>query len=278
MTRTLKLMKRHGQAWFGAAVVLVLLVAAIASPLVATYDPYKVNVKERLEAPSAEHWMGTDNLGRDVYSRVVYGARVSLLSGFVAVGISMCLGVVLGILSGYLGGWVDMVIQRIVDGFMAFPGLVLMIAFSAIFGPGLVNAMIAIGITGTPGWTRLVRGQVIAIKRREYVEAAQALGATSFGIGKRHIFPNVLAPIIVWASMGVGNAILAEAGLSFLGLGTQPPTASWGSMVNQGNQYLATAPWMSLFPGGAVFVVVLASNLLGDALRDAWDPRLKGIR
>jgi peptide/nickel transport system permease protein len=272
----LRRLGRHYQGLIGAAIILAVILTAILAPVIATHAPDQVDVAARLSPPSVAHYFGTDNLGRDIFSRVVYGSRISILAGFVATSIAVTAGTCLGLLSGYLGGYVDHVMMRLVDAFMAFPGLVLMIGFAAVFGPGLVNAMVAIGMTSIPGFTRLVRGQVLAIRERDFVESARATGATAGRIAWRHVLPNILPPIIVWASLGVAGAILAEAGLSFLGLGTQPPTASWGSMVNQGNSFLSRAPWMAVFPGAAIFLTVLGANLLGDALRDAWDPRLRG--
>lgn len=272
----LQRMRRHYQGVFGATIILLVLFTAIFAPILATHDPENVDVENRLAAPSAVHYMGTDNLGRDVFSRVIYGSRISIMAGFVATSISVVAGTILGIVAGFLGGWVDQLLMRLMDAFMAFPGLVLMIGFAAVFGPSLSNAMIAIGITNTPGFTRLVRSQVLAIRARDFVEAAKATGATNGRIAVRHVLPNILPSIIVWGSLGVAGAILAEAGLSFLGLGTQPPTPSWGSMVNLGNSFLSRAPWIAVFPGAAIFLTVIGANLLGDALRDAWDPRLRG--
>lgn len=270
---TFRTVLRSGQGVFGATILLALLLLAVFSPWIATHDPLAVEVPARLSPPSGSHWFGTDHLGRDVFSRVVYGSRTSILAGFVATTIALSIGTVLGILGGYFQGAVDNTLMRITDAMLAFPELVLMIAFAAVFGPGLTLAMIAIGIAAVPRVVRLVRGQVLVVRGLEYIEATRALGVRTPGIMARHLLPNVLSPIIVWGSMLVGTAILAEASLSFLGLGTQPPTPSWGSMINQGNQYLRLAPWISLFPGAAIFVTVLAANLLGDALRDALDPR-----
>lgn len=269
--------RKHYQGVFGIAVILLVILTAIFAPAISTHEPDAVDVEARLMPPSSEHYLGTDNLGRDVFSRLIYGSRISILAGFVATSISVVAGSILGMIAGYFGGRVDQILMRLTDAFMAFPGLVLMIGFAAVLGPGLTNAMIAIGITAAPGFSRLVRSQVLALKARDFIEAARATGATNFRILARHILPNVLASIIVWASLGVAGAILAEAGLSFLGLGTQPPTPSWGSMVNQGNTFLSRAPWIAMFPGMAIFLTVLGANLLGDALRDAWDPRLRGM-
>jgi peptide/nickel transport system permease protein len=269
----LRAVLRSGQGVFGCIVLVLLVALAVLSPIVATHDPASVDVPARLSPPSGEHWLGTDHLGRDVFSRVVYGSRTSILAGVVATTIAITLGTLLGLVAGYLHGSIDNAIMRVTDALLAFPELVLMIAFAAIFGPGLTLAMIAIGIASVPRVIRLVRGQVLAVRALEYVEATRALGSGSWRVIGQHILPNVTSPIIVWGSMLVGTAILAEAGLSFLGLGTQPPTPSWGSMINQGNQYLRLAPWISIFPGLAIFITVLGANLLGDALRDALDPR-----
>lgn len=275
--QVLRRLGRHYQGVIGAVIVLGVVVMAIFAPVIATHDPEVLGIDERLQAPSSDHYFGTDNLGRDVFSRLVYGSRVSILAGFLATFISVTMGTILGLIAGYGGGYIDHIVMRLMDAFMAFPGLILMIGFTAVFGPSLTNAMIAIGITGTPGFTRLVRGQVLSVRSRDFVIAAQATGSPEVRIARKHVLPNIMAPIIVWASLGVAGAILAEAGLSFLGLGTQPPTPSWGSMVNQGNAFLSNAPWIAVFPGGAIFLAVLGANLLGDALRDAWDPRLRGL-
>ncbi len=267
---------RHPQGVIGATILLGVVVAALFAPWIAPHDPSVISAANRMQPPSAEHWFGTDHLGRDVYSRVIYGSRVSILAGFVASSIATVFGTLLGLMAGYLEGRFDHVIMRVTDALLAFPDLVLLIAFAAVFGPGLTMAMVAIGIAGIPVFTRLVRGQVLAIRGREYVEATRGLGAGHARIAGRHILPNVLPAIIVWTSLLVGGAILAESGLSFLGLGVQPPAPSWGSMVNQGNQFLRLAPWMSLFPGAAIFLAVLGANLLGDAMRDLGDPRMRG--
>ncbi len=267
---------RHPQGVIGATILLTVVIAAIFAPWVASHDPAVISAAKRMQPPSAEHWFGTDHLGRDVYSRVIYGSRVSILAGVVASSIAAVFGTVFGLMAGYLEGRFDHVIMRVTDALLAFPDLVLLIAFAAVFGPGLTMAMVAIGIAGIPVFTRLVRGQVLAIRGREYVEATRSLGAGHARIAARHILPNVLPAIIVWISLLVGGAILAESGLSFLGLGVQPPAPSWGSMVNQGNQFLRLAPWMSLFPGAAIFLAVLGANLFGDAMRDLGDPRMRG--
>lgn len=268
----------HPQGSLGAIVVLAVLISAVFAFAIAPYDPNIINVPMRLQPPSGEHLFGTDHLGRDVFSRVIFGSRASVLAGFVATSIAVVFGTLFGVLAGYLGGRVDSIIMRVTDALLAFPSLVLMIAFAAVFGSGLGWAMVAIGISSIPNFVRLVRGQVLSVRTREYVEASRGLGANHMRITSHHILPNILAPIIVWASLTVGGAILAESGLSFLGLGTQPPTASWGSMVSQGNQYLRLAPWIAIFPGAAIFFTVIGANLLGDALRDLGDPRMRGRR
>jgi peptide/nickel transport system permease protein len=266
----------HPQGLLGGTIVLAVLLSAIFAFVIAPHDPNIINVPMRLQPPSQEHLFGTDHLGRDVFSRVVYGSRASVLAGFVATSIAVVFGTLFGVLAGYIGGRIDSVIMRVTDALLAFPSLVLMIAFAAVFGAGLGWAMVAIGISSIPNFIRLVRGQVLSVRAREYVEASRGLGANHMRITSHHILPNIVAPIIVWASLTVGGAILAESGLSFLGLGTQPPTASWGSMVNQGNQYLRMAPWIAIFPGAAIFLTVIGANLLGDALRDLGDPRMRG--
>jgi peptide/nickel transport system permease protein len=267
---------RHPQGIIGLMILSVVTVSAIFAPWIATHDPNVLDVPMRMLPPSGDHIFGTDHLGRDIFSRVVYGARISILAGFVATSIAVVFGTFFGILAGYLEGRVDHWIMRITDAVLAFPELVLLIAFAAVFGPGLTMAMVAIGIAAIPVFTRLVRGQVLSVRGREYIEASRSLGSSHPRLALLHILPNILPAIIVWASLLVGGAILAEAGLSFLGLGTQPPTPSWGSMVNQGNQYLRLAPWMALYPGAAIFLTVLGANLLGDALRDIGDPRMRG--
>lgn len=266
----------HPQGIIGLTILSLVAFSAVFAPWIATHDPTVLSMPMRMQPSSGEHLFDTDHLGRDVFSRVVYGSRVSMLAGFVATSIAARFGTIFGPIAGYLEGRFDHVIMRVTDALLAFPELVLLITFAAVFGPGLTMAMVAIGIAGIPVFTRLVRGQVLSIRGREYVEATRSLGSSHLRIAGRHVLPNVLPPIIVWSSLLVGGAILAEAGLSFLGLGVQPPTPSWGSMVNQGNQYLRLAPWMSLFPGAAIFFTVLGANLMGDALRDLGDPRMRG--
>jgi peptide/nickel transport system permease protein len=225
------------------------------------------------KAPSAQHWFGTDEIGRDVLSRVVWGARASLLAGVVSVCISLAIGVPIGLAAGYLGRWIDMGISRLTDAMLACPFLILAIALAAFLGPSLTNAMIAIGIAATPAFVRLTRAQVLAVKVEDYVEAARAVGNSHVRIVLRHIFPNVVAPLIVQATLAIAAAVIAEASLSFLGLGQQPPAPSWGSMLNTAKNYVENAPWMAVWPGLSIFLLVLSFNLLGDGLRDALDPR-----
>ncbi|CAG9206067.1 dipeptide ABC transporter membrane subunit DppC [Paraburkholderia sabiae] len=264
---------RNKAAVFGAFLVALIVVMAVFAPWLTQYDPVQASFMTVRQAPSAAHWFGTDELGRDVLSRLLYGARASLLAGVVSVGIAVVLGVPLGLLAGYFGKLVDGVISRIADALLSIPFLILAIALSAFLGPSLTNAMAAIGISAMPRFIRLTRGQAISVKAEEYVEGARAIGLDHARIILRYILPNVLPPIIVQASLTVASAIIAEASLSFLGLGQLPPAPSWGSMLNTAKDFVSQAPWMSIFPGIAIFLAVLGFNLLGDGLRDALDPR-----
>ncbi|CAG9197405.1 ABC transporter permease [Paraburkholderia caribensis] len=264
---------RNRAAVFGAVLVALIVVMAVFAPWLTQYDPVQASFMTVRQAPSAAHWFGTDELGRDVLSRLLYGARASLLAGVVSVGIAVVLGVPLGLLAGYFGKLVDGVISRIADALLSIPFLILAIALSAFLGPSLTNAMAAIGISAMPRFIRLTRGQAISVKAEEYVEGARAIGLDHARIILRYILPNVLPPIIVQASLTVASAIIAEASLSFLGLGQLPPAPSWGSMLNTAKDFVSQAPWMSIFPGIAIFLAVLGFNLLGDGLRDALDPR-----
>ncbi|ALP68163.1 ABC transporter permease [Paraburkholderia caribensis] len=264
---------RNRAAVFGAVLVALIVVMAVFAPWLTQYDPVQASFMTVRQAPSAAHWFGTDELGRDVLSRLLYGARASLLAGVVSVGIAVVLGVPLGLLAGYFGKLVDGVISRIADALLSIPFLILAIALSAFLGPSLTNAMAAIGISAMPRFIRLTRGQAISVKAEEYVEGARAIGLDHPRIILRYILPNVLPPIIVQASLTVASAIIAEASLSFLGLGQLPPSPSWGSMLNTAKDFVSQAPWMSIFPGIAIFLAVLGFNLLGDGLRDALDPR-----
>jgi peptide/nickel transport system permease protein len=260
----------------GLALIAILAVIALLAPLIAPANPLKQVLSTRLKPPSADHWLGTDQLGRDVLSRMIYGARISLLIGTVVVGLAASVGTFVGLVAGYVGGWLDEGLMRLTDVFLAFPALILAMAISGALGPSLTNAMIAIAVVSWPVYARLVRAQVLSLREREYVEAARGLGASAQRIVWRHILPNTLAPLLVQASFDMGGAILSAAGLSFIGFGTQPPTAEWGVMISEGRNYIATHSWLSLFPGLAILLTVAAFNLIGDGLRDALDPRLRG--
>ncbi len=264
---------RRRAAVFGAVVVLGFVLLALCAAWIAPHDPVATSWSAIRQAPSATHWFGTDEIGRDVLSRVVWGTQASLLAGVVSVSISLLLGVPIGLAAGFLGGWVDAVISRIVDAFLACPFLILAIALAAFLGPSLTNAMIAIGVSATPIFVRLTRAQVLNVKVEDFVEAARAVGNPPWRIALRHVLPNITAPLIVQSTLAIAGAIIAEASLSFLGLGQQPPAPSWGSMLNTAKNYMDSAPWMAVWPGLAIFVLVLAFNLLGDGLRDALDPK-----
>ncbi len=267
-----RLARRHG-AMVGLAVVVAFIAMAVFAPWIAPHDPIATSWSAVRKAPSAAHWFGTDDIGRDVLSRVIWGARASLLAGVVSVAISLAVGVPIGLAAGYLGRWADMLISRVTDAMLACPFLILAIALAAFLGPSLANAMIAIGIAATPVFIRLTRAQVLAVKVEDYVEAARAVGNSHLRIALRHIFPNIVAPLIVQATLAIAAAVIAEASLSFLGLGQQPPAPSWGSMLNTAKDYVENAPWMAVWPGLSIFLLVLSFNLLGDGLRDALDPR-----
>jgi len=269
----LRRLARRPVALTGLAVVVFFVVVALAAPLLAPYDPLATDWRLVRKPPSTLHLFGTDDLGRDVLARVIWGARASLMAGLVSVSIALSLAVPLGLVSGYLGGAVDGLLMRIVDAMLAIPFLVLAIALAAFLGPSLTNAMIAIGVVQTPIFTRLTRGQALAVKHEDYIEAARAVGNPDHRILLRHILPNIMAPILVQATLAIPGAILAEAALSFLGLGQQPPAPSWGSMLNTATHFISQAPWMAVWPGLAIFSLVLSFNLLGDGLRDALDPR-----
>jgi peptide/nickel transport system permease protein len=267
-----RLVKRRG-AMLGLALVVFFIALALLAPWISPYDPLATSWSAVRKAPTWQHWFGTDDIGRDVLARVIWGARASLLAGVVSVGIALSVGVPLGLAAGYIGGWTDMLISRITDAMLACPFLILAIALAAFLGPNLTNAMIAIGIAATPVFIRLTRAQVLAIKVEDYVEAARAVGNPHLRIALRHVFPNVVPPIIVQATLAIAAAVIAEASLSFLGLGQQPPAPSWGSMLNTAKNFVENAPWMAVWPGVSIFLLVLSFNLLGDGLRDALDPR-----
>ena len=266
---------RRPAAVFGLAVITVFILMAVFAPLVAPVDPAKTSWTLIRKAPSWAYWMGTDENGRDVFSRVVWGARASLLAGVISVLIAAGLGVPLGLLAGFAGGKVDAVIGRLVDAMLACPFLILAIALAAFLGPALTNAMIAIGVTAAPIFVRVARGATLDAATNEYVEAARALGNPPWRVALRHVLPNIVPPIMVQATLAIAAAIIAEASLSFLGLGQQPPAPSWGSMLNSAQRFLTQAPWLAVFPGAAIFLAVLSFNLVGDGLRDALDPRGK---
>ncbi|ODT17603.1 ABC transporter permease [Hyphomicrobium sp. CS1BSMeth3] len=260
-------------ALFGAVLVLTFVVLAVFAHWVAPYDPNKTNFLMLRKAPSAMHWLGTDEIGRDILSRLIHGGIASLYAGVVSVFIALFVGMPIGLVAGWFGGWLDALISRATDALLAVPFLILAIAFAAALGPSLTNAMIAIGLSQVPIFVRLTRGQVLAVKTEDFVEGARAVGVPNRLILLRHITPNIFAPLVVQATLTVATAIIAEASLSFLGLGQQPPAPSWGSMLNTAKNYMDSAPWMSISPGIAIVLVVLGFNLLGDGLRDALDPR-----
>ena len=268
-------LSRYGMLVAGLAIVGSMSVLALLAPWIAPYDPSALDIANLLKGPSADHWLGTDALGRDVFSRMLYGARISLWVGFVAVGLSVAIGLMLGLTAGYRGGLTDEVVMRGVDVMLCFPSFFLILAVIAFLEPSLLNIMIVIGLTSWMGVARLVRAETLSLRRRDFVLAARVAGAGPLRIIFIHILPNAVAPVLVSATLGVAGAILVESSLSFLGLGVQPPTPSWGNMLMEGQQVLEIAPWLSVFPGLAILVTVLGYNLLGEALRDLFDPRLR---
>ncbi len=266
---------RNRLAIIGLSIIAALIFISLFSPFLATHDPTLRVKEDSLKPPGSQYWFGTDILGRDIYSRVIYGSRISMLVGIVAVGISLLIGLGMGAVAGYFGGFSDALIMRIADIFFAFPYILGAIAIMAVLGPGIVNIFVAIGILGWAHFARLFRSSILSIKNKEYIEAARALGASNFRIIIKHIFPNSFAPIIVFGTMNVGTAIIVEAALSFLGLGVQPPAPAWGQMLSESMRYINTAPWMMFFPGMAIVFTVLGFVLFGDGLRDAFDPRMK---
>ncbi len=266
-------MKKNIPAIIGLVIISLLIITALLAPLLAPYNPTDQNLYQRLQPPGSQHLLGQDSLGRDVFTRIIYGARVSLKVGIITVSISLIIGISLGLTAGYIGGIADEVIMRICDIFLAFPGILLAIALMSIMEPSLNNVIIALSIMGWVGYARLVRGQTLSLKESEFVTAARSLGAGHLRIMLRHILPNLLAPVIVEATFGMGGVVVAEAGLSFLGLGTQPPTPSWGTMLNEGRKFLLIAPHLTTFPGLAIMIVVLGLNFLGDGIRDIFDPQ-----
>lgn len=272
-SRVLRRFLRNRPAVIGGVLILITVLVAIFAPLLAPYDPTATDWGKIRQAPSAEHWLGTDDLGRDSLSRLIYGARASLMAGVVSVLIAVGIGVPFGMISGYVGGWLDAVMMRITDAVLAIPFLILAIALAAFLGPSLTNAMIAIGLSASPVFARLARGQTLVVRLEDYVQAARSIGAPHVIILLRHIFPNILPPILVQATLTIAIAIIAEASLSFLGLGQQPPLPSWGGMLNTARSFLYQAPEMAIWPGIAIFVTVLAFNVFGDGLHDALDPK-----
>ena len=270
-----KRLRKNKLAMLGLSIVILLILIAIFAPLISPYDPISRIKEDSSLGPSINHLFGTDLLGRDIFSRVIYGSRISIEVGVIAVGISVIIGLFFGALSGYFGGFSDTVIMRVADIFFAFPYILGAIAIMTILGPGIVNIFIAIGILGWASIARIFRSSILTIKHKEYIEAARAMGASNYRIITKHIFPNSFAPIIVYATMNVGTAIIVEAALSFLGIGVQPPTPAWGKMLADSMAYIDTAPWMMFFPGLAILITVLGFVLLGDGLRDAFDPKLK---
>jgi len=259
----------------GAVVVLLLLVLALAAPLIVPFSPNEINAWEVLDPPSLRHWFGTDDLGRDVFSRVVYGARISLLVGFVAAGIAVLIGTLVGLLAGFYGGWLDSLLMRVVDIMFCFPAFFLILAVITFLRPSIWYIMIIIGLTGWMGVARLVRAETLSIREMDYILAARCIGCSDPRLIFRHILPNAVSPALVAATLGIAGAILTESALSFLGIGVQPPTPSWGNILTSGKDYIEFAWWLSLFPGLAILVTVLAYNLLGEGVRDALDPRVR---
>lgn len=272
-SRAWKKLRANRAALVGTVIVAVFVLLAVLAPVLPIADPNATNWGAIRKPPSAEAWLGTDEIGRDILARMIWGGQASLLAGVVSVAIAVAVGVPFGLIAGYFGGWTDSIIARVTDALLAMPFLILAIALAAFLGPSLMNAMIAIGLSAVPIFIRLTRGQVLAVKTEDYVEGARAIGLGHLRIMTRYILPNVFPPIMVQATLTIATAIIAEASLSFLGLGQQPPAASWGSMLNTAKNFLSQAPWMAIWPGTAIFLVVIGFNMMGDGLRDALDPR-----
>ena len=275
--RFLRVLFSRGLVIFGTVTIVLVIIVAIFAPLLAPYDPYEQNLSQSLLQPSPQHLLGTDSLGRDTLSRLIFGSRNSLMVGIVALGIAAIVGITMGLLAGYLGGWVYTVIMRFIDSLMCFPMILLALVIASLLGGGMRNVMIALGVAMLPGYARLMCGQVLSVKENDYVLAAHSEGASNLRIMLNHVLPNCFPPLIVLMTMQIGAAILAEAGLSFLGIGIEPPAAAWGLMVSDGRIYVMTNPVLSFAPGLAIMLVVFAFNMVGDGLRDALDPRLRGI-
>ena len=275
LLRFWKRLSRRRGAIVGLAFILIVVFVAVFAPLIAQFTPIAQDYRSIRKAPMLLHWFGTDELGRDIFARIAFGARASMLAGLISISIALVIGVPLGLAAGYLSGWTDRIISRVVDAMLAIPFLILAISMAAFLGPSLSNAMIAIGVTAAPIFVRLTRGQVLSVKAEDYVEAARAIGNPHRRVAFRHILPNILPALIVQATLTLASAITSEASLSFLGLGQQPPFPSWGSMLNTAQRSLSTAPWIAVWPGMMIFLTVLSFNLLGDGLRDALDPRSK---
>ncbi len=269
-----KLFKNKAAVAGGIIILFYLAVAAFA-PWLAPYDPYEINLDNRMQSPSIDHWMGTDDKGRDILSRIIYGSRLSMGVGFASVLFGAVFGIVLGLVAGYYGRWVDSIVMRIIDVMLAFPGILLALAIISALGPSLINVTIAVGVFSVPLFARIVRGSTLEVKKLEYIDAIRSLGARDITIIFIHILPNILSPIIVQGSLRLATAILSAAGLSFLGLGAQPPSPEWGTMLSSGRDFLFSAPYMALFPGLSISILVLGFNIFGDGLRDALDPRMK---
>lgn len=268
-------LKTNRRALVGLAIIILIILTAILAPVISPYSPTQTHLRNRLDAPSSDHLLGTDRMGRDILSRIIYGTRISLMVGFVAVIVAGTIGIVLGSISGYFGGGIDSLIMRIVDILLAFPSILLAISLVAVLGASLFNVILAIGLVSWVTYARIVRAEFLTHKNTEFVLAARAIGASDFRIIQKHILPNSLAPVIVMATLGMAGAIITESSLSFLGLGVQPPTPSWGGMLSEGRSVIRQAWWVSTFSGLAIMITVLAFNLLGDGLRDALDPKLK---
>lgn len=270
-----KKLSKNKAALAGAFIIIVIILLAILAPVIAPYDPTKMNPANKLQTPSAEHWLGTDDKGRDILSRLLYGARISLTVGILSTVIGAAVGIVLGLISGYYGRWVDSLIMRICDVLLAFPGILLALAIVAVLGASTTNVIIAVAFFAVPTFARIVRGSTLSIKKLEYIDAIRALGASDLRIIFMHILPNILSPIIVQATLYIASAIITASALSFLGMGTKPPTPEWGTMLSDGRSYIRQAPHITLFPGMVIFLVVIGFNLFGDGLRDALDPKSK---